>query len=79
MPPTFFPPPPPKPLFTCNRCGLQSPKEAGQCTHCAGLSDAKLRSYLEQHEQEKVAGSHLGRYLIVAAVIVLALTLITML
>ena len=60
-------------LRECERCGLLTPTKREACRHCAQLDDEGVAALRERHASEQQGNHHLGRNLLLGAVLLLAL------
>ncbi len=65
------------PVRLCSRCNLQTPEKHTECVHCSDLSEVELQSLLAQHQANLEANAHLGKYFVLAAVIILLLMILS--
>lgn len=61
----------------CTRCGLYYDRRHNQCPHCCDMDEARLQAFLEESGIDPNAKSGMGQFLLLAAVIVVAIFLLS--
>ncbi len=61
----------------CGRCGLYYEKQHPQCPHCRDMNAARLKAFLEESGIDPAAKSGMGQFLVLAAIIVVAIFLLS--